>query len=419
MKKKLSVISNQLSVERLKLKVFVFICSLVTFHLSLFTFSHAKVYIDITSPYIKKLPISIAYRGHESARDVAKIVKDDLEFTGIFYLVDPDVLGAEIAVKIDLEITEQVKADVLVSDLIENKEILSKRYRAPEELLRALSHTISNDIYYEITGERGIFKTKLSYIVSTSDKKWLYIMDWDGFNPVRVVASGLTLNHIWSQEGLQLIYASARNKKWGIYMLDLNSYREQLLFLSSGLNLIGGVYNNRIILSSSKDGNPEIYVMNIDGTDLKTLTRSAGIDISPAFSPDGSKIAFVSDRSGSPQIYIMNADGSNLRRLTFEGSYNTSPAWSPDSGLIVFVGRKNGKNQIFMIKSDGSELIQITDTGNNENPTFSPDGRYIAFDSDRTGRKGIYLMNIYGEGQRMVTPKNVKAMNPKWSPYFR
>ena len=379
----------------------------------------AKTYIDITSPAFRKLPVSISYRGHETAKEAATIIKDDLDFTGIFYTIDPDVPGAEINIKIDVEVAEKIKADVYVFDLVENTAILSKRYTSSDEFLRTLAHTISNDIYYEITGENGIFKTKLSHIVSTSDKKWLYIMDWDGFNPKRVVTNGLTLSHAWSQDGMNIFFASARNKRWGIYMRELNSFREQPVFLSQGLNLVGGANKNRIVFSSSKDGNPDIYVMNADGTDVRLLTKSSGIEVSPSFSPDGSRVVFVSDRSGTPQIYTMNSDGTNLRRLTFEGSYNTSPAWSPDGNWVAFVGRKNGKNQIFMIKSDGGDLTQLTYTGNNENPSLSPDGRYIAFDSDRTGRKGIYLMNILGEGQRMITPRNVKAMNPKWSPYFK
>lgn len=387
---------------------------------SLFTSADARIYIDITAPGFRKLPISISFRGHEAAKETAEIVQKDLDFTGIFYLVDPGILGAEISVKIDVEISEGIKADVLVFDLIGNRQVLSKRYTATKKLLRALAHTISNDIYYEITGRQGVFRTKISYVVSTYRKKWLYIMDWDGANPVRKVTKGLTLNHSWTPDGLNLVYASARKKKWGIYMRNLRTFRETVLFKAAGLNLAGGISrDNRIAFSSSKDGNPEIYVMNINRTGLKKITRSFGIDVSPAFSPDGKWIAFVSDRGGSPQIYIMDPDGKRLRRLTFKGSYNTSPAWSPDGKWVAFVGRKHGKNQIFMIKSDSADLIQLTDRGNNENPSFSPDGMFIAFDSDRAGLKGIYLMNINGEELKRISPRQIKAMNPQWSPYIK
>jgi len=404
-------------------KFFIFIFSLFTVHCLLFTVSHAKVYIEITDPALRKLPISINYTGHEEAKEVAGIVKDNLDFTGIFYLIDPDIPGAEITVKIDAvvpEATKVIKADVVVSDLIKNEDILNKRYTASKDILRTLSHSISNDIFKVITGMDGVFRTKIAYIVNSSDKKWLYIMDWDGYNPLRVVTKGLTLSQSWSPDGQYLVYSSERDRNWGIYLLDIRKYIETMLFSAKGLNLAGGISpDGRIAFSSSKDGSPEIYVMNLDGGDLKKLTRSFGIDVSPVFSPDSSQIAFVSDRGGSPQIYIMDSDGTRLRRLTFEGSYNTSPVWSPDGKWIAFVGRKNSNNQIFMIKSDGSDLRQITDKGNNENPSFSPDGMFLAFDSDRDSGKGIYLMSINGEREKRITPKDTKTMNPEWSPYIK
>jgi TolB protein len=391
-----------------------------TVYVSSLPVAHAKVYIDITSPAFRKLPLTISFEGSEEARDIHEIVKDDLDFTGIFDLVDPDIPGAEIKAHINVEISEKLKADVSVLDIVRNKEILNKRYSSSKKIMRALSHSISSDIFEVITGKKGIFRTKISYILSSSDKRTLSLMDWDGNKTMRIVTRGLTLSHSWSPDSKYIIYSSERGRKWEVYSLNLRNYREMMLFSSKGLNLVGGVSpDGRIPFSSSKDGSPEIYVMNMKSGIAQKLTRSFGIDISPVFSADGSQIAFVSDRGGSPQIYVMNSDGTRIRRLTFEGSYNTSPAWSPGGQWIAFVGRKNGKNQIFMIQSDGVDLRQITEEGNNENPAFSPDGMFMAFDSDRDGNKGIYLMNINGGMQKRITPKNIKAMNPRWSPYIK
>jgi TolB protein len=111
----------------------------------------------------------------------------------------------------------------------------------------------------------------------------------------------------------------------------------------------------------------------------------------------------------------MRSDGSEVRRVSFEGSYNTSPCWSPSGDRIAFSGRR-GKNQIFIVKPDGSELTQLTDSGNNEDPSFSPDGRYIAFTSDRDRTKTIYIMRANGESQHRITPKDLRAFGPRWSP---
>ena len=112
----------------------------------------------------------------------------------------------------------------------------------------------------------------------------------------------------------------------------------------------------------------------------------------------------------------MNSDGSEIRRVSFEGSYNTSPSWSPSGDRIVFSGRKGGRNQVFTVKPDGSQLVQLTQAGNNEGPSFSPDGRYITFSSDRDRTKGIYIMRANGESQKRITPRDLKAFGPRWSP---
>ncbi len=411
---------GKLKVSNLKLIVIVFFCSLFTFHSSLFTVSDAKVYIDISSPAFRKLPISINYTGPEETREIAEIVKKDLDFSGLFSLIDPDIPGAEIRAEISLESAEKLTANATVIDLVANKEVLIKKYTASKKILRALAHSISNDIFMVVTGKKGVFRTRLAYLGSSSNKKWLYVTDWDGYNPVRIVSKGLSASHSWSPDGKYIVYSSERNRKWSIYQLDLKTYKEKRLFSSKGLNLVGGITNdNRISFSSSRGGSPEIYTMNIHGRGLKKLTRSFGIDVSPVFSPDGTRIAFVSDRGGTPQIYTMDSGGKGVKRLTFDGSYNTSPAWSPDGKWITYVGRKHGKNQIFMIESDSTNLRQLTDAGNNENPSFSPDGTFIAFDSDRDGNKGIYLMSIIDGKDRRITPRNRKAMNPRWSPYFK
>jgi len=410
--------NSKFKIQNSKFPIFIWV--LLTFYFSLLTFADAKVYIDITSPASRKLPVSISYSGHGEAKEILEIIKSDLEFTGFFNFIEPNMPGAEIAIKMNIDVSAEIKAEVSVFDLIENREVLSKRYKSSKNILRTLSHSISNDIFKTVTGRDGIFRTKLSYIMSESNKKALYLMDWDGYNLIKLVSRGLTLSHSWSQDGQYIAYSSERDRIWGIYLQDLINYKESMLFSVAGLNIVGGIsVDGRIAFSSSRDGSPEIYTMNMNGSSLKKLTKSTGIDVSPAFSSDGLQIAFVSDRGGTPQIYIMNADGTGVKRLTFEGSYNTSPAWSPDGRWVAYVSRENGKNQIFVIKSDGSDLRQLTTNGNNENPAFSPDGMFIAFDSDRDSTRGIYIMNLADGRLKRITPKNIGAMNPEWSPYIK
>jgi TolB protein len=399
-------------------RIFICLMSIAISHLLTVTVTHAKIYIDITSPGTRKLPISIISSDIPEAKTVGSIVKNDLIFSGIFLEVDPDLPGAEIRVNIELTESDGLKVVLVVYDLVQNRAVLKKSYESSKSIIRALSHSISNDIFRVVTGREGVFRTRIAYIKEVAGKKELHLMDWDGYNPRRIISNRLTSSLNWSHDGRYIVYSSMMGKKWVINILDLIKYEKRLLFSSKGLNLVGNITeDNRVVYSSSKGGSPEIYTMHTDNKRKRKLTRSYGIDVSPVFSPDGSEIAFVSDRGRTPQIYIMDSKGKKKRRITFEGNYNTSPAWSPDGKQIAFVGRRYGKNQIFVIESDGTNMRQLTLSGNNEEPTFSPDGIFIAFDSDRDGERGIYVMRINGEAQRRITPRGATVRTPRWSPY--
>lgn len=413
-----------------KVKFFIMLLSF-----SLLTFiCDAKVYIDIDSPAFKRLTIAIEEFSGHLGKEISDIIKDDLEFTGLFetldratYIEDPSQpfnpenwipLGVEAVVKGYIKHEgNYLIATVSLYDVFGKKEILKKEYRMNRELVRPLSHSIANDIYNVLTGETGIFMSKIAFVADEKGRKSIYIMDWDGKRITKTVAKGnIILSPRWSRDGTKLIYSAERDRQWGIYMIDLTNMTERKVFSSKGLNIAGDFLpeRNDFVFSSSKDGNPDIYIMK--GNEIIRLTSLYSIEVSPTVSPDGKYIAFTSDRGGTPQIYTMRRDGSDIRRITFEGSYNTSPAWSPKGDKIVFSGRQGATNQIFTINPDGTGLTQLTTEGNNEDPSFSPDGRFITFSSDREGIKGIYLMRSNGEFQRRITPLNLKAFCPRWSP---
>jgi TolB protein len=394
----------------------------------------AKVYIDISSPAFKKLPIAIQEFSGNSGREISDIIRDDLTFTGLFFYVDRTAyienpsqsfnpknwtpLGVEAVVKGFVQEGKNLAVTVSLYDVFEGKEIFKKKYAAEREFIRPLSHAIANDIYYTLTGETGIFRSKISFIAEDKDGMGICIMDWDGNRITRLGLKGnIVLPPRWSKDGQKLVYSTERNRQWGIYLLNFINMREKKVFLAKGTNLVGDFLpeGNGFVFSSSKEGTSDLYTLNLKDNQTIKLTSSYSIEVSPAVSPDGKYIAFVSDKGGSPQIYIMRRNGSDVRRLTFEGSYNTSPSWSPNGDRIVFVGRRK-KNQIFTIRPDCTELIQLTTDGDNEDPSFSPDGRFITFSSDRSGIKSIYIMSANGESQKRITPKGSKASGPRWSP---
>ena len=418
-----------------KFKIFFCLTLLVIFHVSLFTSVEAKIYIDITNPSAKSVPIAIFDFEGPSGKELSEILREDIIFTGLFQYIDKNSyiesasepfnpknwtpLGIDAVVKGKITEGRNVIVNASLYDPFEGREIFSKRYESEKEILRQLSHTISNDIYNALTGKPGIFRTRIAFVGQDDGEKGIYVMDWDGLMIKKLGLKGtLVLTPHWSPDGNRLVYSSERSRQWGIYLLDFLKMSEKRIFVSNGTNMVGDFFPNgkSVVFSSSKDGTPDLYSMSLENANTKKITFASGIEVSPSVSPDGNYIAFVSDRGGSPQIYLMRADGSDIRRVTFEGTYNTSPAWSPNGDRIVFAGRRGGKNQIFTVKPEGSELTQLTDKGNNEDPSFSPDGRYITFSSDRDRIKGIFIMRANGDSQKRISPKDLKAFGPRWSP---
>jgi TolB protein len=159
--------------------------------------------------------------------------------------------------------------------------------------------------------------------------------------------------------------------------------------------------------------------MNADGSGARRLTREPSLDLSPTWSPDGKRIAFVSDRSGTPQIYVMNADGSSTRRLTFQGNYNQTPAWSPRGDLIAFTARDERKVfDVFVISVDNGRIDRITqDQGRtNEEPSWAPNGRMLTFRTDRAGPSALVVSDAKGERQTIVAQGGGELTGPAWGP---
>ncbi len=394
----------------------------------------AKVYIDITSPSAKKLPIAIYDLQGPSGKEISDIIRDDLSFTSLFMYIDKasyieplsdkfsqqnwKPLGIEAVVKGTTRGNSSLTADITVYDVFDGRPVLTRQYQSTPELVRQLAHSIANDIYQAFTGQPGVFRTKVAFVAEDDGEKGIYVMDWDGHRVKKLGLKGtLVLSPRWSADGTKMIYSSERGRQWGIYLLDFVKMTEKRIVASKGTNIAGDFFpkGDAITYSSSKDGTPDIYVMSLKDHENRKLTRTQGIEVSPTVSPNGNHIAFVSDRGGSPQIYLMRTDGSDIRRVTFEGSYNTSPSWSPSGDRIVFSCRR-GKNQICIVNPDGSDLLQLTETGNNEDPSFSPDGRYITFSSDREKIRGIYIMRANGEGQKKISPPGLRSYGSRWSP---
>ena len=407
-------------------------------------------YIRISDPFLRKIPIAIplfvaldpGQADSPITGEATALLSETIDFTGYFnildrksYLQDPQktelaedtvnfrnwtTIGAELLITGGYRVEGQtLTMELRLLDTFKEKLLVGKRYQGGLDDQRRIIRRFCGDVFFYLTGHRGIFDSKISFVSNGSGNKEIYTCDFDGHDIRRITyVDNITMSPAWSSDGNWLAYVSYLKRKPDIYIKHLKEKRGTVIS-KKGLNIAPAWVPGEFVLSAtlSFSGDPEIYLLTGTGKIIKRLTKSWGIDVSPAWSPDGKKMAFVSNRSGSPQIYIMTVDTGQVERLTFDGSYNTSPSWSPRGDRIAYSAAGNGQTNIYTITIDGRQLIQLTqNAGNNESPCWSPDGSLIAFSSTREGEPRLYVMTIYGTDQRRLLTMPGAQTDPAWSP---
>jgi TolB protein len=450
--------------------IFALLC-LVSF--SAFAQSPGEIYIKLGEartkksllafPNLQNLGSSTSSKDIAAGNEIFNVIKNDLDVSTYFqfidksaYLEDPSKKGLKPAPGepngFNFAAWKQIGAEFLITggyatvggevstelylwDVKKGALIFGSKYKAATSTARKLAHTFANDVLKSLTGKEGMY---LSRIVVASNRdggpsREIYVIDWDGANPIKISNhQSIALSPAWSPDGKKVAYTAyvqrtrSRMRNADMFLFDLGTGKRELLSFREGLNS-GASFSpdkKHIFLTISQGSTPDIYKINYNGDIVGKITNgpSGAMNVEPAVSPDGSKLAFSSDRAGRTMIYTMNSDGSNVKRITFAGQFNASPAWSPDGKKLAFAGQVGSNFDIFVVDIDGTNMVRLTSANrpngrpaNNEDPSWSPDGRFVMYTSDRTGKSQIYFSTPDGAEERRVTLDNFNYYKAKWS----
>jgi TolB protein len=416
-----------------------------------------KVYLDIDAPTFQQFVIAVpdfqplsavGQQQHAMAASISDNLSNRLRSTGFFTVInkkayiedqnpsagsaseeirfaDWTVIGTEYLIKGSFQYQgSELILNCRLYDVVKAELIVEKKYTGKNDDINVMLRKFAGEVLFALTGEGGIFTTRIAFIVKKGNKYEIFSVNFDGSDLImEKEGKSVLMSPRWSPDGRHLSFTSFDDGNPDFYVKDMLNSSIMKIASFKGINLSGGWSpdSKKVLLTLSKDGNEEIYIFDFGNKFYQRLTNDFSIDVSPAWSPDGSKIAFVSNRSGSPQIYIMDADGNNVRRLTAEGNYNTSPSWSPKGDKIAFEGRAGGgRFQIFTIGADGENLKQLTfDGGESKSPSWSPDGRYIAISRTNSDKKKICIMNANGSNSRVLHEASGDGISPAWSPFLK
>jgi TolB protein len=379
------------------------------------------------------------------ANGVAQVITNNLKRSGLFAPIDPSTfieritsfdavpqfaswkpLNAQVLVtgRTTRQGDGRLKAEFRLWDVNSGQQLAGQQYVTSPEYWRRISHIISDQIYTKMTGEKGYFDSRIVFVDESGAAerrvKRLALMDQDGAN-VRYLTRGadLVLTPRFSPSSQEITYMEFGQGDPKVYLFNIETGQREVVGNFPGMSFSPRFSpdGQRIIMSLQQGGNSNLFVMDLRSKTTTRLTDTPAIDTSPSYAPDGSKLCFESDRGGKPQVYVMPATGGPAQRISFgDGSYST-PVWSPRGDYIAFTKQGGGQFAIGIMKPDGSGERILTSGYHNEGPTFAPNGRVVMFFREPGGNSGpsLFTVDISGRNEQRV-PTPGFASDPAWSP---
>ncbi|MGH9745434.1 MAG: translocation protein TolB [Candidatus Acidiferrales bacterium] len=380
------------------------------------------------------------------------VLWSDLEYSGVLELVSPSFYPAKIPSQAsELNASEwadaPANANMLAYGNLSNEGAnlaaagflsdvhnptapiaLQKIYRgaATDADARRLAHQFADDIIGRLSGGLpGVSQTQIAYVSTKSGNKEIWAMDYDGANQHQLThLKAIALTPRWSPDSTRIAFTcfvafrGVTSPQICLFSTASNRLIAFPRFRGTNSSPAWSPDGAQIAFMSSQNGDPEIYVVDADGSHLQRITFAAGVSTSPVWNPKtGKQIVFVSDRGGDPVLYLANSDGTNVQRLDMpDMGYVVDPSWSPNGQLLAFSWRRpSGNFDIYVMDIVSRQLVELTrDAGRNERPSWAPDGRHLVFESTRTGTRQIWSMLADGSQPRQLTYEG-QSESPSWS----
>ncbi len=401
----------------------------------------AQIRVEISGVGATQVPVALAAFRDEAAAGVplAAIIKADLERSGSFRIIDgggglderstPDLpqwrgRGADALVAGSVVRLADGRFDVRYKlwDAVRGETLLGQSKIVLAADLRLTAHRVADEIHLKLTGEPGVFATRIAYVLRTGRRFSLHVTDPDGEGgQVALASPEPIISPAWSPDGKKLAYVSFETQKAAVWVQDVTTGERRMVASFRGSNSAPSWSpdGQRLVLTLSQDGPAQLYTMPAAGGTPTRLTRSSAIDTEGVFSPDGRLVYFVSDRGGGPQIYRVGADGGSPERVTFSGDYNISPAISPEGKVMAYITRQGAGYRLMTLELANGTPTPLTDSQDDESPSFAPNGRLIVYATRARGVDLLMTTTLDGKIKTRLLSSGADMREPAWGPYGR
>jgi len=418
-----------------------------------FSAANAALDLELTKGVASALPIAVVpfANSADASTDVSAIISNDLNNSGEFNVLASSNLpsphvAAEVVAKPFLA---QNTNDVVVGSVIKKAfgkyqvtyslvdlyarndksdgVLLTQEYTVTSDELRALAHHISDQIYQQLTGVRGIFSTKIAYVLVENNpgrptQYKLEVADIDGYNSQSILTSTQPImSPSWSPDGAKIAYVSFESFLPQIFISEVATGKRKLLTSFTGINGAPSWTpdGSKLALALSKGSvNPNIFVYDLNTGKERQITSDWAINTEPAWAPDGKSVIYTSDRGGNPQIYQVNLQSKMIQRVTYAGNYNSTASYSPDGTSIVLLHRESTTFNVAIMDLKTGNIKDLTNGGDNQSPSVAPNGKMVVFASEHGGQGVLGIVSTNGNINLRIPDQNGSVHAPAWSPFI-